>query len=89
MFIINFNQHILFVDYAYTTISYQNHPISDLPCFWVHPCQTAEAMCEITSDVALDSNPLKYLMTWIGMVGVTVGLSLPIEMAVYASEKHP
>ena len=44
-------------------------------------------MCETARDVGFESRPLSYLMTWVGLVGVTVGLSLPIEVAAYASKE--
>ncbi|KAG0650628.1 Ubiquitin-conjugating enzyme ATG10 [Hyphodiscus hymeniophilus] len=56
-------------------ISAANHPVTDVPAFFIHPCQTKEAMecynCPIE----------EYLMTWVGLVGGCVGLYLPSEMA--------
>ena len=55
--------------------TYQPHPITDVPAFFIHPCQTKEAMegfhCPIDD----------YLMVWVGLVGGCVGLWIPSEMA--------
>lgn len=63
-----------------------NHPVTDLPCFWVHPCNTAEAMSEILSSVKHAVTPEKYLMIWLGLVGSAVGLTLPKEVAISSAE---
>ncbi|PMD24800.1 autophagy-related protein-like protein Atg10 [Hyaloscypha hepaticicola] len=56
-------------------ISAAPHPITDVPAFFIHPCQTKEAMENFDC-------PIKnYLMIWIGLVGGCVGLSIPPEMA--------
>ena len=59
----------------------QNHPGNGLPCPWVHPCNTAEAMREIISSMKRQVSPQEYLMIWIGLVGNTVGLTVPKELA--------
>ena len=51
--------------------------MTDLPCFWVHPCNTAEAMDNYLKGIDREVSPVEYLMIWIGIVGATVGLSLP------------
>ncbi|CZR50684.1 uncharacterized protein PAC_00558 [Phialocephala subalpina] len=56
-------------------ISAAPHPITDVPAFFIHPCQTKEAMEQF--DCVID----KYLMMWIGLVGGCVGLWVPPEMA--------
>ncbi|CAG8956076.1 hypothetical protein HYFRA_00011860 [Hymenoscyphus fraxineus] len=56
-------------------ISAAPHPVNDVPAFFIHPCQTKEAMENF--DIPLD----KYLMVWIGLVGGCVGLWIPPEMA--------
>lgn len=52
-----------------------------MPCFWVHPCNSAEAMCDILGGIEGEVSPVEYLMLWIGLVGSAVGLSLPKEIA--------
>ncbi|KAG9236327.1 hypothetical protein BJ875DRAFT_234692 [Amylocarpus encephaloides] len=56
-------------------ISAAPHPLNDLPAFFIHPCQTKEAMEDL--DCTLD----EYLMVWLGLVGGCVGLWVPPEMA--------
>ena len=57
----------------------QNHPVTDIPCFFVHPCNTAEAMKEIIPNSNISG--LEYLLLWLGLVGTCVGLYLPRELA--------
>lgn len=48
------------------------------PCFFVHPCNTADAMAELGGgDRAVD--PEMYLRLWVGVVGAPVGFHLPLE----------
>ncbi|CAL3964267.1 hypothetical protein PZA11_001667 [Diplocarpon coronariae] len=61
-------------------ISAAPHPITHVPAFFIHPCQTKEAM--ETFDCSVEN----YLMLWIGLVGGCVGLWVPPEMAV--TETH-
>ncbi|KAL2046092.1 hypothetical protein N7G274_001539 [Stereocaulon virgatum] len=61
-------------------IGMTNHPINGIPCFWVHPCNTAEAMKDMLKGIEREVSPAEYLMIWFGKVGASVGLSLPIEM---------
>ncbi len=56
----------------------QHHPISELPVFFLHPCNTAEAMAEITGASAV--TPVQYFQIWIGLVGGCVGLHLSSEL---------
>ncbi|CZS91283.1 uncharacterized protein RAG0_01984 [Rhynchosporium agropyri] len=56
-------------------ISAAPHPITDVPAFFIHPCQTREAM------ESLDCSKKEYLMVWLGLVGGCVGLWVPPEMA--------
>ena len=52
----------------------------DIPCFWVHPCNSAEAMRNILGGFKQKASPIDYLMLWFGLVGSAVGLGLPKEM---------
>ncbi|OBT90123.1 hypothetical protein VE02_00892 [Pseudogymnoascus sp. 03VT05] len=56
-------------------ISADHHPITDLPCFFMHPCNTKEAMEQFRARLS------DYLMIWLGIVGYYVGLKLPLAMA--------
>jgi len=57
-------------------ISMGHHPITELPSFFVHPCATKEAMEAF--DVLEKGS---YLMCWLGLVGPSVGLWLPVQMS--------
>jgi len=57
----------------------KNHPITDVPCFFIHPCNTAEAMKELLQSRQVSG--LEYLQLWVGLVGGCVGLYLPKELA--------
>jgi ubiquitin-like-conjugating enzyme ATG10 len=57
----------------------QNHPVTDFPAYFIHPCNTAEAMREIIGDRRI--SPSEYLQIWIGLVGSCVSLSLPSQLA--------
>lgn len=61
-------------------IGMTHHPLTDVPCFWVHPCNSAEAMRKILGGMKGEVSPVEYLMLWIGLVGIAVGLSLPKEI---------
>ncbi|KAJ2905118.1 autophagy-like protein 3 [Zalerion maritima] len=56
-------------------ISAAHHPITGVPCFFVHPCLLGEAMSNF------DCSRENYLMVWLGLVGGCVGLWIPKEMA--------
>ncbi|RKF62793.1 hypothetical protein OnM2_030014 [Erysiphe neolycopersici] len=57
------------------SLSAAPHPVTDIPAFFVHPCQTKEAIENFDCPIE------DYLMVWIGIVGGSVGLWLPPEMA--------
>lgn len=60
-------------------LSATDHPITSSPAYFVHPCRTAEAMEAVAGGKQLESQ--KYLLQWIGMVGQSVGLRVPTELA--------
>ncbi|KAH9844418.1 autophagy-related protein Atg10 [Teratosphaeria destructans] len=62
-------------------VSMSEHPITGLPVFFVHPCRTAEAMAEVVQGRGDSLSPAEYLMMWLGLVGPSVGLSMPVELA--------
>lgn len=61
-------------------ISMSNHPATDLPAYFIHPCNTADAMRDITRGSLV--SPQIYLQIWIGLVGGCVGLYLPSQLIV-------
>lgn len=54
----------------------QNHPISDIPTFFVHPCNTADALRDV-ADPTHTPNTDTYLLLWLGLVGRCVNLQVP------------
>lgn len=61
------------------TPAQQYHPITDFPSFYIHPCNTADAMRELLQDRR--PSAVEYLMIWLGLVGACVGLHIPQEIA--------
>ena len=60
-------------------LSMTDHPISGMPAYFVHPCRTSEAMSAVTA--GKDVTPEQYLLMWLGLVGPSVGLEVPVELA--------
>lgn len=56
----------------------QYHPDSGAPAFFVHPCNTADAMAHIAD--AQSVTPGSYLLIWLGLVGHCVNLHVPREL---------
>ncbi|KAB8256256.1 autophagy-related protein Atg10 [Aspergillus pseudonomiae] len=59
-------------------ISFGYHPQSGIPAFFVHPCNTADAMKQIAGQKQV--TPEAYLVIWLGMVGNRLSLHLPHEL---------
>ncbi|GIK06821.1 hypothetical protein Aspvir_002473 [Aspergillus viridinutans] len=59
-------------------ISVGYHPESGVPAFFVHPCNTADAMTRIAGWRKITAET--YLLIWLGLVGNCVGLRLPCEI---------
>ncbi|KAB8070683.1 autophagy-related protein Atg10 [Aspergillus leporis] len=59
-------------------ISFGYHPQSGIPAFFVHPCNTADAMSQIAGRQHV--TPEAYLIIWLGMVGNRLSLHLPHEL---------
>ena len=57
----------------------QSHPITSLPCFFIHPCNTQEALRD-ASDAPMD--PERYLVLWLGLVGPSLSLYVPSKLMV-------
>ncbi|KAJ9605213.1 hypothetical protein H2200_010603 [Cladophialophora chaetospira] len=56
----------------------QYHPISDLPSFFLHPCNTQDALSVLTKEQHL--TPEEYLILWLGLIGSPVGLHIPSKL---------
>ncbi|EXJ78529.1 hypothetical protein A1O1_08930 [Capronia coronata CBS 617.96] len=59
-------------------ISMAHHPVSDHPAFFVHPCNTHEALSALCTDKSL--TPERYLILWLGLIGSSVGLHIPSKL---------
>ncbi|KAK7556316.1 hypothetical protein IWX91DRAFT_119052 [Phyllosticta citricarpa] len=59
-------------------VSMTNHPVTDMAVFFVHPCNTADALEAAAS--TLNPSPLEYLQLWFGIVGACVGLDFPLAL---------
>ncbi|KAE8376841.1 autophagy-related protein Atg10 [Aspergillus bertholletiae] len=59
-------------------ISFGYHPQFGTPAFFVHPCNTADAMKQIVGQQWV--TPETYLIIWLGMVGNRLSLHLPYEL---------
>lgn len=68
-------------------VSMTDHPVTGLPCWFVHPCRTAEAMGAMTGPGgARVVDRRKYLLMWMGLVGGGVGLNVPIKVVEVMSQ---
>ncbi|KAL4868761.1 hypothetical protein BDV12DRAFT_92399 [Aspergillus spectabilis] len=67
-------------------ISFGYHPVSGTPTFFVHPCNTADAMRDIADGCGI--SPETYLIIWLGLVGNCVRLQLPKELFATAGSQN-
>ena len=58
-------------------VSCGSHPVTDLPAFYVHPCNTQHAMKALANTTL---SPGEYLTMWLGVIGPAVDLHIPVEM---------
>ncbi|KAI6908348.1 hypothetical protein KC318_g4785 [Hortaea werneckii] len=55
------------------------HPVTGGPAYFVHPCLTQESMRAVMAGRKVSA--AEYLALWFGVIGATVGLSLPVSLA--------
>ncbi|CAO3564700.1 unnamed protein product [Mortierella alpina] len=71
-------------------ISQQDHPILNVPYFYMHPCETVPLMETIALSQAEESNSRSfienYIMTWLSFTGQAIGISIPTDVAVRVKE---
>ena len=60
-------------------LSMTDHPVTGTPAYFVHPCRTAEAMSAVTA--RRNMRPEGYLLAWLGLIGPSIGLQVPLELA--------
>ncbi|CEN61530.1 hypothetical protein ASPCAL08184 [Aspergillus calidoustus] len=66
-------------------ISFGYHPVSGTPSYFVHPCNTADAMKDTATGQGI--GPEGYLIIWLGLIGNCLRLQLPSEL--FATEGNP
>ncbi|KAF2134164.1 hypothetical protein P153DRAFT_280972 [Dothidotthia symphoricarpi CBS 119687] len=59
-------------------ITVTDHPVTNSPVFFIHPCRTAEVMQAIVGEREVSAG--EYLMLWIGALGKCVGLNVPLAL---------
>lgn len=65
-------------------LSMAEHPITGTPAYFVHPCRTQEALSPLLDNAGSEAKPcseMQYLLLWFGVIGASVGLSVPISVA--------
>lgn len=62
-------------------LSLAEHPISGTPAFFVHPCRTQDVMTTLAGKRERPERAQDYLMFWLGAIGASVGLSMPLGVA--------
>ncbi|KAF2993303.1 hypothetical protein E8E13_000181 [Curvularia kusanoi] len=61
-------------------ITLTDHPATNKPVFFIHPCQTADVM--EASAGGQNINAYDYLLMWIGALGKHVGLTVPLSLVI-------
>jgi ubiquitin-like-conjugating enzyme ATG10 len=72
-------------------LSMAEHPITGMPAYFVHPCRTQEALAPLLGDTSrkAGSEPaVEYLLLWFGVIGASVGLSVPMNTARLLAERR-
>jgi ubiquitin-like-conjugating enzyme ATG10 len=61
-------------------ITVTDHPLTNKPVFFIHPCHTAAVIQASISGKEQGVTGFEYLMIWIGAFGGCVGLDVPVEI---------
>ena len=72
-------------------LSMAEHPITGMPAYFVHPCRTQEALAPLLGDMSdnIGFEPaVEYLLLWFGVIGASVGLSVPVKTARLLAERR-
>jgi ubiquitin-like-conjugating enzyme ATG10 len=59
-------------------VTINDHPSTNRPVFFIHPCQTAEVMEASVGNKAITAE--EYLLIWVGALGGCVGLNVPLAL---------
>ena len=61
-----------------STLTQTEHPLLGIPCYHIHPCNTATMMSSVLNDTAKNSDTLKwqtkYVIMWLSLVSPLVNL---------------
>lgn len=68
------------------TITQQEHPLLGQPFFVLHPCRTNEFMTPILSTSRKEQRYVKYITSWLSIVGPVVGFNLPVSYGLAISD---
>jgi len=60
-------------------LSMTEHPITGLPAYFVHPCRTQDAMASLSGKSEY-CPAISYLTRWIGVIGSSVDLGVPVAL---------
>lgn len=66
-------------------LSYDEHPVSGVPSFFLHPCQTlARLSTLVTTNIANDDDDdnhrQRFLLSWMSMILPSVGYAVPSQV---------
>jgi ubiquitin-like-conjugating enzyme ATG10 len=67
-------------------ITITDHPVTSRPVFFIHPCRTAEVM-EASMEKGRNFTAEEYLIVWMGALGKSVGLNIPLALAAQYSNR--
>ncbi|EQL38824.1 hypothetical protein BDFG_00352 [Blastomyces dermatitidis ATCC 26199] len=62
-------------------LSIGHHPLSGLPVYFVHPCNTPDALRDVAGNKEVVTTET-YLLLWLGLVGNCVGLHVPSKLLI-------
>jgi len=65
------------VDESYDFISYDEHPVTGRPSFYLHPCQTAARMSLLSTTTGTCAFPFHFILSWLSLVLPAVGFQIP------------
>lgn len=76
-----------------STLTQTEHPLLGIPCYHVHPCNTATMMSSVLDDKVEGSHVLnwqtRYLIMWLSLVGPIINLPLSTSLLRIGKVKHP
>lgn len=60
-------------------LSLTEHPVTGTSVYFVHPCRTREAMEPVLNGRRVNAE--EYVVLWLGTIGASVGLDVPVSLA--------